>query len=318
MRPSIIVHGGAGRLRGEDVERRLEVLKEAAEKGYAVMVSGGTALDAVVEAVVLLEDSGLLNAGLGSALTFDGAAELDAGVMNGDGLVGAVAAVRRVKNPVVLARRVAELTDHILLVGEGAEKLAKVLGLEVPEEALVTREKLERLKELKARWARGEDYSWLAKLRKLAEEHPGYFGTVGAAAVDREGRVAAATSTGGYWLKLRGRVGDTPIPGAGFYALKGVGACSATGIGEYIIRFSLCRAVCELMSKGLSAEQAAREAILRMSAELGEGLAGVVAVDASGSVGYAFNTEAMTVAYRTGGMENAVALAPRRAQQPAR
>lgn len=318
MRPSIIVHGGAGRLRGEDVERRLEVLKEAAEKGYAVMVHGGTALDAVVEAVVLLEDSGLLNAGLGSALTFDGVAELDAGVMDSEGLIGAVAAVKRVKNPVVLARRVAELTDHILMVGEGAERLAKVLGLDVPEEVLVTREKLERLKELKARWARSEDYVWLTKLRKLVEEHPGCFGTVGAAAVDAEGRVAAATSTGGYWLKLRGRVGDTPIPGAGFYALKGVGASSATGIGEYIIRFSLCKAVCELMAKGLHAEQASREAISRMSAELGEGLAGVVAVDANGNVGYAFNTEAMTVAYRTGGMENAVALVPRRAKQLAR
>jgi len=300
------------------VERRIEVLREAAERGYAVMVRGGTALDAVVEAVALLEDTGMFNAGLGSALTLDGVAELDAGVMDGDWLMGAVAAVRRVKNPVVLARRVAELTDHVILVGEGAEKLAKVLGLEVPEEVLVTREKLEKLRELKARWARGEDYSWLAKLRKLAEEHPGYFGTVGAAAVDAEGRVAAATSTGGYWLKLRGRVGDTPIPGAGFYALKGVGASSATGIGEYIIRFSLCRVVCELMAEGLPAERAAREAISRMSAELGEGLAGVVAVDANGNVGYAFNTEAMTVAYRTSGMGNAVALAPRRADQLAR
>lgn len=317
MRPAIIVHGGAGRLRGEDVGRRLEVLRGAADKGYEIMARGGSALDAVVEAVVLLEDSGLFNAGLGSALTFDGVAELDAGVMDGEGLIGAVAAVRRVKNPVVLARRVAELTDHVLLVGEGAERLARILGLDVPEEVLVTREKLERLRELKARWARGEDYAWLAKLRKLAEEHPGYFGTVGAAAVDREGRVAAATSTGGYWLKLRGRVGDTPIPGAGFYALKGVGACSATGIGEYIIRFSLCRSVCELMAKGLPAEQAAREAISRMSAELGEGLAGVVAVDVNGGVGYAFNTEAMTVAYRAAGMERAAALAPRKADQRA-
>lgn len=313
MRPAIIVHGGAGRIRGDGLERRLDALKAAAERGYSVMERGGSALDAVVEAVVEMEDSGLFNAGLGSALTFDGVAELDAGVMDGEtGLVGAVAAVRRVKNPVLLARRVAELTDHVLLVGEGAERLAQALGLTVPEELLVTPEKLKRLEELRARWASGEDYQWLSKLKRLVEEHPGLFGTVGAAAVDAQGRVAAATSTGGYWLKLRGRVGDTPIPGAGFYALRGVGACSATGIGEYIIKFMLCRVVCELMAEGLPAQRAAEEAIARMSAELGEGLAGVVAVDASGGFGCAFNTEGILVAYKDGSMREARAEAPRR------
>jgi len=279
----------------DDVEPRLRALRDAVQRGLEVLRGGGSALDAVVEAVVAMEDSGLFNAGLGCALTFDGVAELDAGVMDGSGLVGAVAAVRRVKNPVLLARRVAELTDHVLLVGEGAERLAALLGLVVPEELLVTPEKLRKLEELKAEWARGESFGWLVKLRKLVSEHPGYFGTVGAAALDSEGGVAAATSTGGYWLKLRGRVGDTPIPGAGFYAARGVGACSATGVGEAIIRFMLCRRVCELMALGRDAQAAASEAIAEMSRQLGTGLAGVIAIDAAGRVGYAFNTEGMLV-----------------------
>lgn len=311
MRLAIVVHGGAGRVR-EGVEARLEVLRRAAERGYEAMAEGSTALDAVVEAVMIMEDSGLLNAGLGSALTFDGVAELDAGVMDGEGLIGAVAAVRRVKNPVLLARKVAEVTDHVLMTGEGAERLAEALGLAVPKAALVTLEKLRQLEELRARWARGEDFAWLVKLRQLVEGRRELFGTVGAAAVDAEGRVAAATSTGGYWLKLRGRVGDTPIPGAGFYALKGVGACSATGIGEYIIRFNLCRVACELMGSSLSAQRAAEEAIARMSAELGEGLAGIVAVDASGGIGYAFNTGAMLVGYMAQGMERSAVTLLRR------
>ncbi len=293
------------------MEERLRVLREAASRGFEVLEGGGSALDAVVEAVVVMEDSGLLNAGVGSALTFDGVAELDAGVMSGDGLLGAVAAVRRVKNPVVLARRVAELTDHVLLVGEGAERLAEALGLLVPEGVLVTPEKLRRLEELKARWRRGEDFGWLTRLRRLVEEYPGLFGTVGAAAVDRAGGVAAATSTGGYWLKMRGRVGDTPIPGAGFYAAKGVGACSATGIGEAIIRFMLCRRVCDLIALGLDAQSAADEAVRRMSEELGRGLAGVAAVDAAGRVGFAFNTEVMLVGYaRRGKVEAKLLGAP--------
>lgn len=296
MQPVIAVHGGAGRVR-DGVEARLRVLREAASRGFQVLRGGGSALDAVVEAVMVMEDSGLLNAGLGCALTFDGAAELDAGVISGDGLLGAVAAVRRVKNPVLLARKVAELTDHVLLVGEGAERLAELLGLTVAEELLVTPDKLRRLEEVRAKWVRGEDFNWLVKLRKLIEQHSGLYGTVGAVAVDESGRVAAATSTGGYWLKLRGRVGDTPIPGAGFYALKGVGACSATGIGEAIIRFMLCRRVCEHMAKGFDAQAAAGKAVSEMSSALGEGLAGVIAVDAAGRVGFSFNTEAMLVGY---------------------
>ncbi len=304
-RPAIVVHGGAGRIRrGRGMEERLRYLERAAEEGYEVMAEGGSALDAVERVVVVMEDSGCFNAGLGSCLTFDGAVEMDAGIMDGEtGDVGAVAAVRRVKNPVVLARKVMELTDHVLLVGEGAERLAEALGMTVPEDRLVTPEKLRRLEELKSAWRRGEEFNWLTKLRRLVSEVPQLFGTVGAAAVDGEGRVAAASSTGGYWLKLRGRVGDTPIPGAGFYAVRGVGAASATGVGEAIIKFMLCRVVCDFMARGLNAQNAAEEAIKRMGEELGRGLAGVIAVDAEGGVGYSFNTEAMLVGYMRRGMD---------------
>lgn len=305
-RPAIIVHGGAGRVRGENIDVRLKFLREAAERGFDILTGGGSALDAVIEAVVVLEDSGVFNAGLGSCLTFDGNVEMDAGVMSCEGEIGAVAAVRRVKNPILLARKVMELTDHVLIVGEGAERLASALGLAVSEELLVTPEKLRRLEELKAKWLKGEDFTWLRKLRALLQEYS--LGTVGAAAVDADGCVAAATSTGGYWLKLRGRVGDSPIPGAGFYALKNVGACSATGIGEAIVRSMLCLNVCEYMKAGLSAEEAASRAIEHMSATLGQGLAGVIAVSADGDVGYAFNTEAMLVGFKYKGLREAEAL----------
>ncbi len=306
-RPAIIVHGGAGRIRGENIDARLKFLREAADRGFEILTGGGSALDAVVEAVVVLEDSGVFNAGLGSCLTFDGSVEMDAGVMDCEGKIGAVAAVRRVKNPVLLARKVMELTDHALMVGEGAERLASALGLAVSEGLLVTPEKLRRLEELKAKWLKGEDFTWLRKLRTLLQEYP-FLGTVGAAAVDANGCVAAATSTGGYWLKLRGRVGDSPIPGAGFYALKNVGACSATGIGEAIIKSMLCLNVCEYMKAGLSAEEAASRAVEHMGATLGRGLAGVIAVGANGDVGYAFNTEAMLVGFKYKGLRKAEAL----------
>lgn len=305
-RPAIIVHGGAGKIRGENIGARLKFLREAADRGFEILTGRGSALDAVIEAVAVLEDSGVFNAGLGSCLTVDGSVEMDAGVMDCEGKIGAVAAVRRVKNPVLLARKVMELTDHVLIVGEGAERLASALGLAVSEELLITPEKLRRLEEFKAKWLKGEDFTWLRKLRALLQEYS--LGTVGAAAVDANGCVAAATSTGGYWLKLRGRVGDSPIPGAGFYALKNVGACSATGIGEAIIRSMLCLNVCEYMKAGLSAEEAASRAIEHMSATLGQGLAGVIAVSADGDVGYAFNTEAMLVGFKYKGLREAEAL----------
>ncbi|MEM1508553.1 MAG: isoaspartyl peptidase/L-asparaginase [Thermofilaceae archaeon] len=311
-RPAIIIHGGAGRIREEDINNRLKFLREATTRGFEILTSGGSALNAVVEAVVVLEDSGVFNAGLGSCLTFDGSVEMDAGVMDCEGNIGAVAAVRRVKNPVLLAKKVMELTDHILMVSEGAERLASTLGLTIPEELIITSEKLRRLEELKARWLKGEDFTWLQKLRILSQEYSVFFETVGAAAVDTDGHVAAATSTGGYWLKLKGRVGDSPIPGAGFYALKSVGACSATGIGEAIIKSMLCLNVCEYMRTGLNAKEATLRAIEYMSTTLGQGLAGVIAVDTNGCIGYEFNTEAMLVGFKYKSMQEAEALLARK------
>jgi len=302
---ALIVHGGAGSGRGED-PTRLEYLRLAAEEGYRILERGGSALDAVERAVIVMEDSGVFNAGLGSCLTFDGVVEMDAGIMDGATMsIGAVAAVKTVRNPVRLARKVMELTDHVLLAGEGAERLAEKLGLSIDEGRLVTPDKLRRLEEYKEKWRAGEEFRWLNRLRGVAS----YFGTVGAASIDRDGNVAAATSTGGYWLKLRGRIGDTPIPGAGFYADNSGGACSATGIGEVIIKSMLCYRAFELMRTGVSAMTAAKAAIEAVTSRLGEGTAGIITVDRRGGIGYAFNTQSMWIGYFTEGMDEASALA---------
>ena len=309
-RIAIAVHGGAGRSFNQTdlVNKRVRFLKTAVKRGYEILERGGSALEAVEAAVIVLEDSGYFNAGLGSCLTFDGVVEMDAGIMDGKtGAIGAVAAVRCVKNPIVLARKVMELTDHILVVGEGADRLAEAFGMKVNQSLLVTPEKIRKLRDFRRAWQRGEAYNWLVKLRSLYESFPQLFGTVGAVALDLQGNVAAASSTGGYWLKLRGRVGDTPIPGAGFYADNKAGACSATGVGEAIIRTMLCYTACNFMEHGMRAQEAANAAISHLSRELGEGLAGIVTVDRYGNVGYSFNTEIMFVGYMTSELDKAEA-----------
>ncbi|RLE63199.1 MAG: asparaginase [Thermoprotei archaeon] len=301
----IVVHGGAGGFSKRD-EKYLEILSEATAKGFNIIERGGSALDAVVEAVVVLENSGKFNAGLGSCLTLDGIVEMDAGVMDGStGRVGCVGAVRCVKNPIILARKVMELTDHILLVGEGAEMLAKCLGLNIDPSLLLTEEKLSRLSDIKEK-IRKQGSLRLKKLDKIREVCPDLYGTVGAVALDRAGNLATATSTGGYWLKLRGRVGDTPIIGAGIYADK-TSAASATGMGEVIMKTLLCFRVCQFIEWGVSPQKAAEAGISIATKRYGSGNAGVIVVDRNGDIGIAFNTRGMAIAYMYEGMDRPIA-----------
>jgi len=302
--PLIYVHGGAGGWK-VDEETKLKVLKclgEAAITGYEALVRG-CAVDGVVEAVRFLEDSGLFNAGIGSVLTVKGTIEMDAGLMDGRSLkAGAVACVSRVKNPILLARIVLEKTDHVLIVGDFAEELARVHGLEEFKGPLPKR--VERYRELIGKLDEVKYWKKLKELVKLLGIEFG--GTVGAVAVDSDGNVAAASSTGGVWLKLPGRIGDTPIPGAGFYADNGVGAATATGLGEYIVLYGLSRKVVEYMSNGLNPMSACIKAIEELSRVFERGSAGVIAVDVNGFIGSGFNTNAMPRAVMSKDLHNPV------------
>jgi L-asparaginase / beta-aspartyl-peptidase len=284
---AIAIHGGAGAvpratLSPEREQRYRAGLEAALEGGYAVLERVGSSLDAVTAAVRILEDDPSFNAGRGAALTRAGAAELDAAVMDGRNLrAGAVASVRHVKNPVELARRVMEKSRHVLLVGGGAEEFALEEGFGlVPNLYFRTPERQSQLEHEQ----RGERVSDLVP--------PGH-GTVGAVACDRDGNLAAATSTGGMTNKRPGRVGDSPIIGAGTYAKNGVCAVSATGHGEYFIRAVAAHHVCAAVEyRSLTLEVAIAELLHDILRGLG-GDGGLIGVDRGGHIVMDFSTEGM-------------------------
>jgi beta-aspartyl-peptidase (threonine type) len=277
---AIVVHGGAGReAAGDRVPRRAGV-ERGARAGWAVLARGGTALDAVVEAVAVLEDDPHFNAGRGSVLTDEGTVEMDASVMTGDTLAaGAVGALSAVPNPIRLARAVLAEGREVLVAGEAAVAAAVRHGVpRCAPEALVT-------EEARRRW-------------REPGGPPGE--TVGAVACDARGHVAAATSTGGLAGKRRGRIGDSAVIGAGTYADDAFGAGSATGPGEAIIRLCLARFALALVGQGLDPAWAARYALDELERRVGAS-AGLILVDRAGRVGMAHTTEAMAAAYRTEG-----------------
>jgi beta-aspartyl-peptidase (threonine type) len=290
---ALIVHGGAGAIAPHRFAAAKAGCAAAAQIGWEMLRQGGSALEAVTAAVVALEDNPTFNSGTGAVLTKDGHAELDAGIMEGASLgVGAVAGLRRIKNPIVLARHVLAL-PQVLLLGEGAEELAAARGMPfVDPQHFVDAYRREPSQPMP------DDE---ASLR--AE---GKHGTVGAVALDAEGHVVAAASTGGVANKLPGRVGDTPIAGAGFYAEDGVGGVSCTGQGEAFIRLAIARRACEALERGAEAQAAANEVIAHLGARVhGEG--GLIIIDAAGRIGFARNTPAMSYAYCLDGMPAPIA-----------
>jgi beta-aspartyl-peptidase (threonine type) len=318
MALALVVHGGAGAIAAERFDAARAGCRAAALAGWRVLRAGGAALDAVQAAIVVLEDDPSFNAGTGAVLTADGRAQLDAGLMDGRTLeVGAVAAVERVKNPVALARQVLR-SRHVLLVGEGAERFAGAHGIALCDPAdLVTPAR-------RARWRGGdladEDVVAAPAVPAVGDgrvgpapgrrrSRPGptpirdedRHGTVGAVAVDGEGRTAAGASTGGIAGKHPGRVGDTPLVGCGFYAEDGLAGVSCTGHGEDFTRLLLARRAAELVGAGLSA-QAAASAAIRLLGERLHGEGGLILLDAAGRVGCARNTGAMAYAYIVDGM----------------
>ncbi|PSN87577.1 hypothetical protein B9P99_06395 [Candidatus Marsarchaeota G1 archaeon OSP_B] len=284
----IIIHGGAGVLRThERLDDYRKFLGVALKEGYKVLEEGGDSLQAVIKAIYVMEECGAFNAGVGCSLTVDGYAELDAGLMDGSELsVGAVASLRNVRHPIVAAHLVMTKTDHVLLVGDGALRILEALGVK-QDTSLVTQEKLQRLNELKKEWL--ESSNKFPKNKALFSK----LGTVGAIALDKNGKISAGVSTGGYWLKLSGRVGDSPITGAGFYADSSIGGAVATGIGEYAIRTSLCKSVVEFMAHGETSMDAVKQGVEMITKRFGSGTIGLIALNKKGEYGYHYNTEGM-------------------------
>jgi beta-aspartyl-peptidase (threonine type) len=283
LRPALIVHGGAGTVEAESRRRLRAGCEDAARAGWQVLERGGHAVDAVIAAVVAMEDNPLFNAGTGSVLTSAGTVETDASVMDGTTLAaGACGAVSAVRNPILLAQAILLDQQNVLLVGDGAAAFAREHGVARCEPAaLVTAEQ-------RARWQRragGNDVG----------------NTVGAVAVDRRGHVAAATSTGGLFFKRPGRVGDSAVIGAGTYADDTTGAASATGLGEAIIRVGLAKGALDRLRDGRDPMAATREAIRELRQRTGA-TAGMISVDPLGRIGYACNAPHMPIAYRHAGI----------------
>jgi len=297
---AIIVHGGAGTIRNEDrIPKVIEGVREAVLTGWREL-KRGSALDAVEEAVKALEDNPLFNAGTGSVLTLDGRVEMDAAIMRGKTLeAGAVAGIWGVKNPISVARKVMEKTDHVLLMGEGAVKFARLLGF--PEYDPVTGERLKQWKELRKKLLeRGETRHW-RKLNELIKEYPELLrSTVGAVAFDGE-EIVAGTSTGGVFLKVFGRIGDTPLVGGGTYANEVAGA-SCTGLGEVAIKLALAKSATDFVRLGMDAQAASEAAISLATKYFGRGTMGIIMVDSKGNVGFAKNTDHMSHAFMREGM----------------
>jgi beta-aspartyl-peptidase (threonine type) len=298
---AIIVHGGAGTIRKEErIPKVIEGVREAVLAGWREL-KRGSALDAVEEAVKALEDNPIFNAGTGSVLTLDGKVEMDAAIMRGKTLeAGAVAGIWGVKNPISVARKVMEKTDHVLLIGEGAVKFARLLGFE--EYDPVTEERLKQWEELRKKLIeKGETRHW-KKLNELIKEYPEVLrSTVGAVAFDGD-EVVAGTSTGGVFLKMFGRVGDTPIIGAGTYANEVAGA-SCTGLGEVAIKLALAKSATDLVRLGLNAQGASEAAISLATKYFGKDTMGIIMVDSKDNVGFAKNTKHMSYAFMKDGME---------------
>ncbi|MGZ5035313.1 MAG: isoaspartyl peptidase/L-asparaginase family protein [Usitatibacter sp.] len=280
MTIALIAHGGAGNWRPGSEQDAIDGMKAAVEEGRAILRAGGSALDAVCATVVVLEDNPIFNAGTGAVLNFDGFCELDASVMvSRDACIGAVAALQRVKNPILVARKVMEETDHVMLAGEGAQRFARVMGF--PDHDPVTparkadwQDKRKRVDEVLGKHS--------LKMRRFLKDHPEYAGgTVGAAAVDEAGVLAAATSTGGVTMKLVGRVGDSPIAGAGNYASRHV-AASATGTGEFVMRAMAARAISEAVEHGAPLSRAVAEILDGLHRQYDADV-GIIAVDGAGT-----------------------------------
>ena len=285
----MVIHGGAGTILKKNMtpereKQYLDKLNEVLKAGEQILKEGGSSLDAVTSAIMIMEDSPLFNAGKGAVFTEEGRNEMDASIMDGSNLeAGAVAGVWGIKNPILAAKAVMENTGHVMLAGEGALKFAKEQGLEIMDSSYFYTER---------RWN-----SYLKAMEIAKQNKKEKFGTVGAVALDKHGNLAAATSTGGRTYKMKGRIGDTPVIGAGNYADNNTCAVSGTGHGEFFMRNLVAYDIAALMKyKGLTLDEAAEEVVMKTLKDQG-GEGGIVAVDKNGNISMTFNSAGMYRGY---------------------
>ena len=280
----VVVHGGAGVLSNLSNEQQLVIEQKVSEtilSAYEILQKGGSSLDAVEFVVSEFEDSLLFNAGRGSVYTSDETQEMDASIMYGfDRSAGAVASIKKIKNPIKLARKVLEETEHVILVGDGAESFAESIGETIVEPSYFHSEKnLKRLRKLKSK---------IADSQIIQDK----IGTVGAVAIDKKGNISAATSTGGMTNKMPGRVGDTPIIGSGTWAQNQVCGVSSTGHGEFFIKFQVAKEVCTRMEYLNQSLKDSSHAVIKELKDIGAS-GGLIAIDKDANVSTPFNTEGM-------------------------
>jgi beta-aspartyl-peptidase (threonine type) len=291
---SLIVHGGAWSIPDSLLDAHRAGCGEAVARGWEILSSGGTAVDAVEQAIRSMEADGTFDAGRGSHLNADGVVELDASIMDGRSYrCGAVGAVRRVLHPITLARKIMEESEHILLVGDGAERFAASAGMTLCDESdLVTDRE-------RALWKAVSSRSGF-RSKEAFSGQPG--DTVGAVAIDRSGDICVGTSTGGTMNKYPGRVGDSPLIGCGSYAENGVGGVSTTGWGEGMIKIVLAKTIVDQMGRnGGNPQQAAEHGIDLLRRKV-DGYGGVIVLNGEGRTGVAFSTPRMAYAIMTDGM----------------
>jgi len=303
----IVIHGGAGNVSPEYIREELQnqyidALGMALDRGKQVLENGGSGIDAVEQVIRVMEDSPLFNAGKGAVFTHEGKNEMDASIMDGLTLnAGAVASVGDIKNPISAARMVMDNSEHVMLFGGGASRFAREQGLEIVDSSYFYTER-----------------RWKSLQRILERDSVEKYSTVGCVVMDTEGNLAAGTSTGGMTNKKFGRVGDSPIIGAGTYANNRTCAISATGHGEYFIRYTVAHDISTLMEyKGLSLEKAAHTVIHEKLNPL-DGKGGVIGIDSKGNIVMEFNTTGMFRGYVTASGKKEIALFGKEDEQPIR
>ena len=296
-KPSLVIHGGAWDIPDALVAEHRKGLRAALKAGWQVLLQGGSAMNAVEKAIVVMEDDEAFDAGRGSFINAAGDVELDASIMDGRTFrAGAVAAVQSLRNPITLARTVREKSEHVLLVGMGAQRFAREQGMKLcGQDDLITPRELERWRSLQ----RAPLSSTRDAFRK--KHKPG--GTVGAVAIDRDGDIAAGTSTGGTPNKYPGRIGDTPLIGCGTYADNLVGGVSTSGWGEAMIKVVMAKTVIDLMDRNGSDPVKAVQDGLSILVRKTDGFGGIIALNNAGDIGIAYNTPRMARAYMSSDLD---------------
>lgn len=301
----ILIHGGAGVEKIKRTDDITRSLKSAVSNGFDLLKrSSNKVVDSVEAAVASMEDSGVFDAGVGSYLTVDKTVEMDASIMDGrDISAGSVGMAMGIKNPIKLARKIMERTDHVMMVSDGVTRLSKLFGNTVEEYPQELNKKIlneynKLMKNVRIISKKNNKLTMLSSAASQEKSHH-HYSTVGAVAIDKDGNVASAVSTGGIWLKMHGRIGDSAIIGSGIYADNKSGAACATGYGEYIMRLCLCKYACDQMQSRNSAHLSSKKSIDVLTERFGKNTGGIITVDLKGRFGRACNTRFMPTAMIT-------------------